>query len=65
MAGIKKGQKAIGNWGAMHPWSYGEVVKVENGEATVRWEDGLNDSVEPISSFKTGTIGEIGLYVQG
>ena len=33
------GQKILGNWGAMHPHSYGEIVKINDFKATIKWED--------------------------
>lgn len=36
---IEIGTKVKGNWGAMHPTSDGEVVKVEKSGVEILWED--------------------------
>lgn len=36
---IKIGTKVTGNWGAMHPVSEGEIVKIEKHGVEILWDD--------------------------
>jgi len=60
-----EGKKVIGNWGAMFPYSYGTITKLENDKITINWEDDedLNESIENVSILKHGNIKEIGIYL--
>lgn len=33
------GKKVKGFWGAMYPWSYGVITKVEGFEVEIDWDD--------------------------
>jgi hypothetical protein len=43
---IEIGTKVVGNWGAMHPTSEGEVVFVLSDDVGVKWED--SDDIETV-----------------
>lgn len=36
---LEIGTKVTGCWGAMIPWSYGEIIAIEDDEAEIKWED--------------------------
>ena len=69
---FKPGTKVVGNWGAMHPMSYGEVTDVwttyggvrrgKVTEANIRWEDGTW-GVHEIKASKGVNGGNIGVWV--
>jgi len=33
------GMKVTGFWGAMFPWSYGEIVNYDGCEVAIEWDD--------------------------
>jgi hypothetical protein len=60
------GSSVIGYWGAMHPYSYGTITSIKNDIVTIDFND---DEEYPeafttsLSSLKTGSIAEIGVYI--
>lgn len=61
------GKKVTGNWGAMYSWNHGTITKVEDGWATVEFEEddaNLDDFMVEIDELKTGDIKEIGVYIR-
>lgn len=63
---VKIGMEVIGNWGAMHPPSYGRITEIKDGMARIVWNDEeMRDFLEPVCQLLFGTIGgKIGLYVR-
>lgn len=62
---IKVGSNVIGNWGAMFPWSYGKITKIENEDAYISWDDEEDgESIENVSKFNFGPVQGIGLYIK-
>ena len=39
MSKVTVGTKVEGVWGAMFPTSYGEVIAIEYGDATIQWDN--------------------------
>ena len=63
---VEKGTRIIGFWGAMFPWSYGTITKIEGADAHIKWDKkSEGKSIEPVDKFKTGAVNNgIGLYIQ-
>lgn len=64
---IKVGLSVTGFWGAMHPYSYGTIIKVSNDTVTIKWSEDdeyLQNSIEDIDVLKFGRVEEIGIYVK-
>ncbi|HEY5588861.1 MAG TPA: hypothetical protein VIK86_07900 [Candidatus Paceibacterota bacterium] len=63
------GSKIIGYWGAMFPYSYGSIVKIEDNNVYIKWDeepepDQDEFSIEPLTAFQFGDIKGIGLYIR-
>ena len=63
------GQKIIGNWGAMFPYSYGTVVSYDEKtlEFVVAWDETDQDCAPVKGFYKVGDLmfgkpGKIGIY---
>jgi hypothetical protein len=60
------GTKVYGNWGAMHPHSYGTVISAEDslGEQRVQWEDGSTGHFEiHEDGYRSVNGSSIGVFV--
>jgi len=58
-----RGSKVIGNWGAMHALSYGEITVVEDSGVDILWDNGAVHRVE-LSDIRDDyeNTNEIGIY---
>ena len=65
---MKLGTKIIGNYGAMIPLDFGEVVMVGNfsPEIKVKWEDGKKSTWLSLSEINdaVGKLSPIGYYTE-
>jgi len=65
------GKKVTGFWGAMFPWSYGEIISSDGNEVEIDWnDDEVGNSYTDISNIKPfdwkGGSGEspVGIYFE-
>jgi hypothetical protein len=66
---IEIGTKVTGNWGAMHPTSEGEVVRIEKGGVEILWDDESDVDYVHMSSihepgYRSANGSGIGIYIK-